>query len=163
MCGAAGVAFTSSTAKGAKGEQLEEMNCQKCGAGGARIAPARPSSGEYQLRYVAYARQQGREPDEQLAHDETAWPGGRMAGFIIWISKRWRQWDSERRQGPDHVRSPQEHNEFTVWLHATIDATCCAFCDRVFDGNTVPEHQEGDDFWCSSRCRDASKSGAVHT
>lgn len=39
-------------------------------------------------RYVAYAASQGRTPEAMQAHDEQAWPGGRMAGFILWISER---------------------------------------------------------------------------
>lgn len=35
-------------------------------------------------RWVNYARVHGRTPDEQLAHDRVRYPGGSMAGFIIW-------------------------------------------------------------------------------
>lgn len=123
ICGANGVTVTSDG-------QLEDLSCEKCGAGGARIAPAKATLGEYQVRYVAYARHNGREPDEQLVHDEAAWPGGRMAGFILWISKRWRQWDTKHRQGVNHVRSPVEHAAFSQWLLDTVEwaAMKCATC-----------------------------------
>lgn len=39
-------------------------------------------------RFVAYAQEAGRTPDQQLVHDRRAFPGGCMAGFILWISGR---------------------------------------------------------------------------
>ena len=43
-------------------------------------------------RYVAYARAHGHTPEGMLAHDTEAWPGGKMAGFILWISQQWHAW-----------------------------------------------------------------------
>jgi hypothetical protein len=42
----------------------------------------------YTLQYTAYAKEQGREPDAQLAADVIEWPGGRMTGFILWSRER---------------------------------------------------------------------------
>lgn len=39
-------------------------------------------------RYVVYARAHGKTPDEMMAHDDKAWPGGVMCGFIIWMSQQ---------------------------------------------------------------------------
>lgn len=39
-------------------------------------------------KYVAYAAEAGRTPEEQLAHDKAHYPGGCMAGFIVWVSSR---------------------------------------------------------------------------
>lgn len=36
--------------------------------------------------FLAYARAAGREPDAQLEHDKARYPGGCMAGFIVWIA-----------------------------------------------------------------------------
>lgn len=38
-------------------------------------------------RFVWYAQSQGRSPEEQLEHDAARYPGGKMAGFILWISE----------------------------------------------------------------------------
>ena len=40
-------------------------------------------------RFVAYAEAHGRTPEAQLAHDEQAWPGGKMAGYTLWLTKQW--------------------------------------------------------------------------
>lgn len=36
--------------------------------------------------FVAYAKTHGRTAEQQLEHDAEQYPGGRMAGFICWIS-----------------------------------------------------------------------------
>ena len=41
-----------------------------------------------QPRYAAYCIENGRTPVEQLAHDEKEYPGGKMAGFLIWSSRK---------------------------------------------------------------------------
>ena len=42
-------------------------------------------------RYVHYARVPGHDPEAQRAHDEEAWPGGRMCGFQLWSKRRMRE------------------------------------------------------------------------
>ncbi len=39
----------------------------------------------YNPRYLAYCRSRGEsDPEEQLAKDEVAYPGGCMVGFLCW-------------------------------------------------------------------------------
>jgi hypothetical protein len=40
-------------------------------------------------RYLAYCRAHSKTPDAMLAHDDAAWPGGKMTGFILWMSEQW--------------------------------------------------------------------------
>lgn len=54
-----------------------------------------PGSPAWNPRFVAYAAAHGRTPDAQTAHDDAAYPGGHMAGFILWASER----DREARRG----------------------------------------------------------------
>lgn len=44
---------------------------------------------EWNSRYVAFARTQGRTPEDQLAHDKARYPaGGCMIPFIQWSDHR---------------------------------------------------------------------------
>jgi len=67
-------------------------------------------------RYVAYAADQGREPTEQLRHDQEVWRGGSMTGFTIWISQRWREWRAAKKRGAHEPLSAEDHNEFDRWI-----------------------------------------------
>lgn len=80
-----------------------------------------PSAGPadaWNARYVAYARAHGADPDVMLTRDRERWPGGVMAGFILWIGERWAAWDGAHGYGPSHVRGQEEHKAFTAWLMA---------------------------------------------
>jgi len=77
----------------------------------------------YQPRYVAYCVAQGRDPDAQLAHDQEAWPGGCMCGFIVWIGERWQQW--EKLFGRKPIKGQQEHDDFDAWLNGIFSAPTC--------------------------------------
>lgn len=44
-----------------------------------------------QPRYAEYCIENGRTPSEQLAHDGKEYPGGKMAGFLAWSSRRNRE------------------------------------------------------------------------
>lgn len=45
--------------------------------------------GEWNWRYLAYCQAHGRAPEMQLAADAIRWPGGKMAGFMLWIQAQW--------------------------------------------------------------------------
>lgn len=57
------------------------------------------AGGSINPRYLRYADMQNRSPVEQLAHDEAAWPGGRMTGFVLWIRANLQAF---RAQSPEH-------------------------------------------------------------
>lgn len=76
-------------------------------------------------RFLAYCLAHGfDDPGAMVEHEREAWPGGLMAGFVIWMSKRWREWDVGQRGrtiGPAHsqypvCRSDAEHAAFDWWL-----------------------------------------------
>ena len=43
-------------------------------------------------RFENYARVHGRTPEAQLAHDKEEWPGGCMAGYMLWMAEKGREW-----------------------------------------------------------------------
>lgn len=71
-------------------------------------------SGEWNSRYVEYAKRAGKSPDEMLVQDEEKWPGGCMCGFMCWISDMWRKW--ERISGRREPHNKQDHESFDGWL-----------------------------------------------
>lgn len=75
-------------------------------------------SEEYQSRYVAYASAHGNIPPEQLKHDSVNWPGGKMAGYLIWITQMWRTWADEAGEVAQYgdAWSPSQHTAFDAWL-----------------------------------------------
>lgn len=64
-------------------------------------------------RYVLYARSNGKTPSRMLAADKKRWPGGRMAGFLLWSSTM-------------ILRARVEHPEWfigpSLWNHKAYDA-----------------------------------------
>ena len=73
------------TAEGS-GAPEERADSGSLGAAPGRVE-RQPAQPEYSTRYLAYCAALGRSPDEQLAYDREAWPGGCMTGFILWVSR----------------------------------------------------------------------------
>lgn len=46
----------------------------------------------YTLRFAAYAKSHKMSPDEILKHDRKMYPGGVMCGYILWISKKLKEY-----------------------------------------------------------------------
>lgn len=67
-------------------------------------------------RYLAYARAHGLTPDAMALLDEARYPGGRMAGFQVWMSERWADWRLARGRGHDTILSDADHADFDAWL-----------------------------------------------
>ena len=81
-------------------------------------------------RYIAYAAAHGRAPESMMAHDDAAWPGGRMCGFTLWIADRWRDW---KQAQPESRRNAARHG----WIlsdddHASFDAML-----RLYNNDTL--------------------------
>jgi hypothetical protein len=74
---------------------------------------------QWNPRYVLYARAHGRTPEEMLAHDDEAFPGGIMAGFIIWINQQWNAFVEFKKCSRHWVR--WYDREFDPWLTARAE------------------------------------------
>ena len=70
----------------------------------------------YQLRYIAYANSHHLTPEQMLAHDEFAWPGGKMCGFILFISHSWRSWQKYVGRKNLEFLCDHDHMSFDSWL-----------------------------------------------
>lgn len=68
-------------------------------------------------RYVCYALEvHGAPPAAALNLDRALWPGGCMAGFIIWIQTRCGEFDSGRAK----ALTEEDHAAFDAWLKARV-------------------------------------------
>lgn len=68
-------------------------------------------------RFVAYCLAHGEtDPATMIARDAERYPGGKMCGFIVWISQRWSAWRASKRYNLDHFLSTEDHAEFDAWL-----------------------------------------------
>lgn len=70
---------------------------------------------DWNTRFVCYAASHGREPREQIEHDAGVWLGGKMAGYIIWIGERWREWKKETKFSSSFLLV-SDHERFDAWL-----------------------------------------------
>lgn len=106
----------------------------------------------YNNRYVAYAASRGCTPQDQLVDDDQKWPGGKMAGFMIWISKAWQEWAEEtgecKKYGDEW--SDQQHGNFDDWL--TLKYVCNCWSER--DGWGHHKHE----FDCAAEINSPKKA-----
>ncbi len=72
----------------------------------------------YTTRFLAYARARGLSPETVmvLEADEERWRGYRMAGFLCWITDRWRAYDEEHGIPRNTPRTGEMHADFDRWL-----------------------------------------------
>jgi hypothetical protein len=82
----------------------------------------RPRVEPWNSRYLQYARWQGTpDPAAMMRRDEGCFPGGRMAGFILWIDGRWEQWKASKQLPRDAPLAQTHHAEFDSWLKGWVD------------------------------------------
>jgi hypothetical protein len=69
----------------------------------------------YNPRYIVYAKSRGKTPEEMLANDRIEYPGGCMAGFLVWSGQRIEEF---RKLNPKafiggHIA---DHDAYDNWL-----------------------------------------------
>src|SRR5512135_236505 len=82
------------------------------------------SNQDWNPRFTLYAKSNGLSEQAQIEKDREVWKGGRMAGFSLWIRRKWSEWWKQyrgtRKDLPRSVRSAmlgsEEHARFDEWL-----------------------------------------------
>ena len=77
---------------------------------------------DWNPKYVAYAKAHGKTPDEMMAHDEAAWPGGVMCGFILWMSKQKQAFLKAHPEAFLDRWVISDHKAWDAWLKEAADA-----------------------------------------
>lgn len=85
---------------------------------GSRLGTDLKPNSKFQPRYVAYCRANGKTPDEMMAHDVVAYPGGKMCGFVLWIGAQWGAWRKANGRRHDDFVSDADHKSFDVFVGA---------------------------------------------
>lgn len=72
---------------------------------------------EWNPRYLAYCQATGGlGPRETWERDGERYPGGRGAGFLLWVSARLQEWRKEVKHSGGMLS--QHHEAFDAWLAA---------------------------------------------
>lgn len=83
-------------------------------------------------RYIEYARAHGLSPFRMMLLDRRRFPGGRMVGFMLWMSARWEEWfkaKGYKRSGPtEHLLSDEDYKDFDAGLARRPVTPCTAKC-----------------------------------
>jgi len=87
-----------------------------------------PVEKPWNTRYLEYARAHERTPERMLEWDRERFPGGKMAGFILWMSGRWQDWAKSvgRKYDGGGMREPltqADQDAFDTWLKTHVDET----------------------------------------
>jgi hypothetical protein len=85
-------------------------------------------------RWVNYARVNGRDPEEQLAHDREYWKGGSMCGFLLWGREVLAEFS---RQHPEAFAFGRllDHAAYDAWLDALpAKPNSCPDCGERYAG-----------------------------
>jgi hypothetical protein len=82
--------------------------------------------GKYTARFTQYARSLGCGPRLATALDRERFRGGWGAGFIVWVSQRWREWVVEtnhpKARDRFHPLFSDDHAAFDAWLVGRVTA-----------------------------------------
>lgn len=82
-------------------------------------------------RYLAYCLSQGEhDPDAMLKRDEEAYPGGKMAGFMLFISESWMGWRA--LTGYRGFLGQDQYDAFDAWLQDRVWRDALAAVDVTF-------------------------------
>ena len=92
--------------------------------------------GDFTPEFTAYALANGRRPADQLQHDKEEFPGGRMAGFMTWMSTALREFKRKFPQycAGDSIRDHGAKQTFLAYyaINQRAEATTAAESKAIF-------------------------------
>lgn len=100
---------------------------------------------EWTTRYVTYAAAHGETPESMGVRDRARYPGGHMAGYIVWHSERLRAFIAAHPASAHpsyylgHSLTTAGHFVFDAWLEAT---TAPGLPDAVREAETECHAEE---------------------
>lgn len=75
---------------------------------------------KFRPRFTAYSHIQGREPAEQLAHDEANCPDCAFGRFILWLNEKMIEFRRAHPEHCDHRMVITNQAAFTRWLDEQV-------------------------------------------
>ncbi len=76
---------------------------------------------KYNLRYLLYCKENGKNPREMLAHDRKKYPGGSMCNYILWIDQQWFAFAKVKGLSRHDPRLAFDQKGFDEWLESKIE------------------------------------------
>ena len=75
---------------------------------------------EWNPRYLAYCRAHGQMPEDMLEADRKRYPGGCMAGYILWDTDRLREFRALRPECFTFM-ALTDHAAYDAWLQDHVE------------------------------------------
>jgi len=91
--------------------------------------------GDYNPRYAAYCKAHGKTLWDMMEWDESAWPGGCMCGFTLWIQRKSKEFKETHPLDTIGYFIANQH-AFTAFLFAQPPERWCQHCGRFTDDYT---------------------------
>jgi hypothetical protein len=91
----------------------------------------------FQPRYVAYAKFHGTSPSKMLTRDSVLFPGGKMVGFILWISRNIADFKKISPQSFSEYGPLNDQESFTAYLEneSRLPERCREFIESHLDSH----------------------------
>lgn len=84
-------------------------------------------TGDFQLRYRAYAHDHGMTAEQMLMHDRECCPDALLMPCFLWLSRKWFQWGQQNPQPNFH--HPAAEAQFEHWLDQLAPESDAVTCE----------------------------------
>ena len=69
--------------------------------------------------YLAYCKEHGNTPEQQLEKDTEDWPGGKMCGYMLWVQGKRTEFFGQGRH--NRVINEEQETNFKNWIQNGIN------------------------------------------